>query len=94
MCLLTVRSSGSLTLLLALETLSCWVSVFNFGMNNFASTYYTLFCCLESYSFLRRDRKKMDPEGIKGEEELGEMEGGEAIFRIYFMRKESNFNLK
>lgn len=94
MGLLTVRSSGSLTLLLALETLSCWVPVFNFGMNNFASTYYTLFCCLESYSFLRRDRKEMDPEGIKGGEELGVMEGGEAIFRIYFMRKESIFNLK
>ena len=53
-------------------------------------------CCRlsETYSFLRRDIKEMDPEGIKGGEELGGMEGGEAICRIYFMRKESIFNLK
>jgi hypothetical protein len=39
-----------------------------------------------------RDRKGVDPNRRGSKEELGGVEGGETIFRIYYMRKKSIFN--
>jgi hypothetical protein len=56
--------------------------------------YFVMFCCylLEACSFLRRDRKEVDLDGRRGREELGGIEGREAVIRKYCMRKESIFN--
>ena len=37
-----------------------------------------------------RDRKGIDPDGKRGGEELGGVEGGEIVIRIYCVRKKSN----
>lgn len=34
-----------------------------------------------------REKKGVDPDGRRGEEELGGVEGGTSIIRIYFVRK-------
>lgn len=34
-----------------------------------------------------REKKGVDPDGRRGEEELGGVEGGRIIIRIYFVRK-------
>ena len=47
---------------------------------------------LEACSFLMRDRKGVDLDGRRGGEELGGVEGGETIIRIYYVRKKSIFN--
>ena len=67
----TVRSSGSLTLVPSLWTLfflSSWVAIFNFNMIAFASSYYIVFCHVQTNmtkacSFLIRERKGVDQEG-------------------------------
>ena len=42
---------------------------------------------LEACSFLMRDRKGVDLEGKGGGEELGGINGGKTVIRIYYMRK-------
>lgn len=39
-----------------------------------------------------RDRKGMDLDRRGGRKDLGGAEGGETVFRVYCMRKESMFN--
>lgn len=39
-----------------------------------------------------KDRKGMDTEGRRGEEELAGAKAGETIIRLYCLRKESIFN--
>lgn len=53
--------------------------------------YFLLLGCyiLEACSFPMRDRKKMDAEGREGGEELVRAEGGEMIYRVYFVSKGS-----
>ena len=41
-----------------------------------------------------RDRKRVDLEQMRGEEEVGGREEEETIIRIYCMRKESCFSTK
>lgn len=57
--------------------------------------YLIIFCfvmidcyILKAYFLLMRDRKGMDPEGGRGGEELGGLEGGDTVIRIYCIRKE------
>lgn len=60
----------------------------------FVVLYFTLFCdyyFLEAGSFLM-SRKGVDPDGRRGGEEHGGVEGGEIVFRLYCMRKISLFN--
>lgn len=49
--------------------------------------YYILLCfgLLSSLRnlFSSNERQEVDPDGRGGEEELGEVEGGETVFRIY-----------
>lgn len=47
---------------------------------------------VETYSFLMRDRKKVDPDERGGEEELTGAEGGETLIRRDYMTKESIFD--
>ena len=47
---------------------------------------------LEVYSLLMRDRKGMDLDRRGGRKDLGGAEGGETVFRVYCMRRESMFN--
>lgn len=42
--------------------------------------------------FLMRDRKRMDSDGMGVGEALEELEGGETIIRMYYVRKKSIFN--
>lgn len=42
--------------------------------------------------FLMRDRKRVDSDGTGGGEALEELEGGETIIRMYYVRKKSIFN--
>lgn len=42
--------------------------------------------------FLMRDRKRVDPDGTGGGEALEELEGGENIIRIHYVRKKFIFN--
>lgn len=35
-----------------------------------------------------KDRNRVDPDGRGGEEDPGGLDGGETIFRIYYMREE------
>lgn len=49
-------------------------------------------CLLVACSFLTRYGKGVDPDGKGVGEELGEVEGGEAMFRMYCVGKESIFN--
>lgn len=39
-----------------------------------------------------RDGKGVDPDGRGSGKELGGVEGGESVIRVYYMRKESIFN--
>lgn len=39
-----------------------------------------------------RDRKGMDSDGKGSGEEPGGVDGGENVFRLYFMKKETMFN--
>lgn len=41
--------------------------------------------------FLMRDRKRVDSDGTGGGEALEELEGGETIIRMYYVRKKINF---
>lgn len=49
-----------------------------------------MFCCylLEVCSFLMRDIKVVVLDRKGGGDELGRVEGGEAAFRLYCMKKE------
>ena len=51
--------------------------------------YFVMFGCylLGACSFLMRDRKGVDLEGKGGGEELGGINGGKTVIRIYYMRK-------
>jgi len=39
-----------------------------------------------------KDRKRMDPNGRRGQEKLRGVKGKETVSKVYFMRKESIFN--
>ena len=41
-----------------------------------------------------RDRKGVNPYGLRGEEELGGAEGGEIVIRLYYVRKKFFLNKK
>lgn len=47
---------------------------------------------LKACSSLIRDRKGADLDERRGREELGEVERGETVLRLYCMRKESVLN--
>ena len=47
---------------------------------------------LEAWSFLMRDRKVVDLEGMEEEEELEGVRGKKTISKIYCTRKEFIFN--
>lgn len=61
---------------------------------DFALSYYIYFIMfvynIEAYSFLVGDRIGVDPEGREGGKELGGVEEGEILIRIYSMEKASN----
>lgn len=49
--------------------------------------YFILYYHLEVCLFLMRDRKRMDSDGMGVGEALEELEGGETIIRMYYVRK-------
>lgn len=53
--------------------------------------YCTLYCIISYHipldCFLRKDKKGVDPEGRGGRDELEEIEDGETINRIYWVKK-------
>ena len=51
--------------------------------------YFVMSCChlLEDCSFLMRDRKVVDLERRRGGEELGGVDEGETVIRIYCIKK-------
>lgn len=66
-----------------------WSVLSNFVVAIFVISYFAIFYyLLEARSFLR-DRKGVDPNG--SEEELGKVEGGETVIRIYYVSKEPIF---
>lgn len=88
MGLLTVRMSGSLTLVPADRMPSCQVFVSNFDMIVWVHLIiYFVICGLSLRSFFFNDRQKgSGSRGRAGGEELGGVEGEETI-KIYCMRK-------
>lgn len=69
--------------------LGCFVRLRCDGFYFFLSYFFCYIHChlSESYSFLTRDRKGVALDGRGGWEELGGVEGGGNVIRIYYMRK-------
>lgn len=92
----SVRKNGFLMFLPVLRTLLLLLGyLVELQMMVFVSSYILfchawLFCYLfKNFSFLKRERNGADIERKGYREELGELERGENIIRIYWMRKES-----
>lgn len=49
---------------------------------------------LEACSFPMKGRKGVDPEEMWGRMELEEIEGGQPVIILYYMRKETIFNIR
>lgn len=94
--LLSVWISGSLTLESALgfPLLVCFVQLWCAGLFHITNFKFDMLYCyfLEACSFLTRARKGVNPDGKGSRENLGGMEGGETVIRVYYIIKESSFN--
>lgn len=93
MGLLSVRTSGSLIIVPFLggsflpagspsSTSVCFLFYF-------IIFYFVRFCC---YLFLIKDRNGVDPNARGGREEVGGVEEGKTLIRIYYMKKRIHFN--
>ena len=81
-------TSESLTLVSGRGTLfllGCYVQLSILKLLLHLIFYFVIFGCylLEACSFLMRHKKEMDLDGRGGGEEIGKVEGGETIIRIY-----------
>lgn len=98
MGLLSVRTSGSLIIVPFLggsflfagapsSTSVCFLFYF-------IIFYFVRFCCylLDACSFLIKDINGVDPDGRGGREEVGGVEEGKTVIRIYYMRISLFFN--
>lgn len=58
----------------------------------FVLSYFLVFVTkrLMTLCLLMRDRKRIDPDGRGGGKELGEVEGGKTIIRVYFVRRKKS----
>lgn len=88
------------------DTFCLLLRLFYFSVSLFRSTsmwwhsfylikfYFVMFCCylLKASSFLMKARKGEKLDGRGGWEELGAVEGMEAVFRLYCMTEESMVN--
>lgn len=72
----------------------CWFVLFTVNVMVFVLSYciyFMMVCChfLETCCFLVGDLNQVDPDERRGAEELWEVEGGEAVFRLYCIRRKS-----
>ena len=70
---------------------SYYVYIYSFIFLHFILL-YLLVLFLEVCYFLMKDRKGVDLDGRGGGEELGGVEGGEIIIKIYYIRTKSIFS--
>lgn len=90
--LLSMHLSGSLILVSALRALflvQSWCDGLCFILIYFISKCLVV-ASLEGFSFLMRDRNKVDLEGKEVREEVGGIRG--AVIRICYIRKQTIFN--
>ena len=81
-----MQMRGSLILV---PSLGLFSFLFNFDVIDFVLSFFVMFYYypLEACFFEVRYRKGMGEDGLGGGEELGGVEGGETVIRIYYVKK-------